>query len=318
VSATLFGSVRGAYTGSVSDQKGVFKLAHRGTLLIDEIQNASLEIQKQLLLVLQEGRVRPLGAPREVEVDVKVIVASNSELAKAVAAGRFRADLYMRLGPATRIVLPPLRDRPADLPFLVRHLVDEAALQPHIAPLLGEVANALELPGSATLHLGVGRSGVAEESTLELILPRPAWERLTKHGWPGNLRELSMVVQNIVSFTLVGAVDALRSGMSLQSKRLQVDPGLIGDLLAGAQGLQLESEGSFRDCYDKVAVSLQPGSSLNAVAKSVEQQYFLSLYRQTGGSFEAMADLLLGDATRGRAVRLRFNQLGLRVREIRP
>jgi DNA-binding NtrC family response regulator len=317
VSATLFGALRGSYTGSVSDQKGVFQLAHRGTLFIDEIQNASLDVQKQLLLVLQEGRVRPIGAPREVDVDVKVIVASNSDLAKAVAAGRFRADLYMRLGPATRIVLPPLRERPGDLPFLMRHMVEEAALQPHIAPLFAEVAKALDFSDTPRLHLAVGRSTKYDEPTLEFILPKPAWERLSKHDWPGNIRELSMVIQNMVSFTLVGAVDALRSGMNLESRRLQVDPGLVGDLLAGALALQGEAESSFTDRLDRVAVDLQPGGSLNAVAKSVEQQYFRSLYRQTGGSFEAMADLLLGDASRSRAVRLRFNQLGLRVREMR-
>jgi DNA-binding NtrC family response regulator len=317
ISATLFGSVRGAYTGSVGDRKGVFQLAHRGTLFIDEIQNASMEVQKQLLLVLQEGRVRPLGAPREIEVDVKVIVASNSELAKAVAKGQFRADLYMRLGPATRIVLPPLRERPRDLPFLVRHLVKEASVQPHIAPLLGEVSDSLNIEGEPLIHLGVGRSKGLSESTLELILPKPAWDRLQKHDWPGNLRELSMVVQNLVSFTLVAAVDALRSGLSLESKRLQVDPGLVGDLLAGSMALKAESEGDFSDRLDRVVVDLNTGNSLNAVAKSVEQQYFLSLYRQTSGSFEAMADILLGDASRSRSVRLRFNQLGLKVREIR-
>lgn len=317
VSATLFGALRGSYTGSVSDQKGVFQLAHRGTLFIDEIQNASLDVQKQLLLVLQEGRVRPIGASREVDVDVKVIVASNSDLAQAVAAGRFRADLYMRLGPATRIVLPPLRERPGDLPFLARQMVEQSALQPHIAPLLNEVSSALGISERPELHLSLGRGAKQSGDVLELILPKPAWDTLTKHDWPGNIRELSMVVQNLVTFTLVGAIDALRSGLSLESRRLQVDPGLVGDLLAGALALQGGAEESFTDRLDRVAVNLEAGSSLNAVAKSVEQQYFRSLYRQTGGSFEAMADLLLGDASRARAVRLRFNQLGLRVRELR-
>jgi CheY-like chemotaxis protein len=108
VPAYLFGAQRGAYTGAVADRKGVFELAGGGTLFLDEVQNLSAETQRQLLLVLQDRRVRPLGASRDVPVDVKVIAASNQSLAGAVAAGRFRADLYMRLGPATRVVLPPL------------------------------------------------------------------------------------------------------------------------------------------------------------------------------------------------------------------
>mgnify|MGYP005813554817 CR=1 FL=1 len=119
LAAQLFGSVRGAYTGAISDRKGVFELAHRGTLFLDEIQNAPLEVQKQLLLVLQDKRVRPIGGNHDRVVDVKVVAASNEPLARAVAEGRFRADLYMRLSPATRVIIPPLRQRTADLRFFV-------------------------------------------------------------------------------------------------------------------------------------------------------------------------------------------------------
>ncbi|MCA9525514.1 MAG: sigma-54-dependent Fis family transcriptional regulator, partial [Myxococcales bacterium] len=126
VPAHLFGATRGAYTGAVTDRKGVFELAHEGTLFIDEIQNVPLEVQKQLLLVLQDRKVRPLGSSREVPVDVKVVAASNTPLADAVRAGRFRPDLHMRLSPATRVQLPPLRERPRDLAFLARRFVSQA------------------------------------------------------------------------------------------------------------------------------------------------------------------------------------------------
>jgi len=117
----------------------------------------------------------------------------------------------------------------------------------------------------------------------------------------------------------VAAVDAVRAGLKLTSPRLQVDPGLVGQLLAGSAALaQREGEaGGARPLgEDEVAVRLEPGESLNAVANAVERQYTLELFKRTKGDFSAMASLLLGDASKGRAVRLRFNQLGLKVREL--
>src|SRR5262249_44500883 len=180
IAAHLFGAVRGAYTGSVADRKGVFELAHKGTLFIDEIQNVPLEVQKQLLLVLQDGRLRPVGSSREIAVDVKVIAASNTSLTDAVAAGRFRPDLYMRLSPPTRVIVPPLRDRSKDLPFLAQRFLDRASTEPEIAELCALVARPLGLSenGSVTLVLGRRRSSTTP-SSLELVMPEPAWNLLS-------------------------------------------------------------------------------------------------------------------------------------------
>lgn len=318
VAAHLFGAVRGAYTGSVADRKGVFELAHRGTLFIDEIQNVPPEVQKQLLLVLQDGRVRPLGSPREVVVDVKVIAASNSALGDAVAGGRFRPDLYMRLSPATKVVIPPLRERPADLPFLARRFATRALLEPDIGLLRDTVARAVGLAEGAPVALAVGRKARLEPGSLQLALPEPAWHLIERHPWPGNVRELAMLMHNLLAFTLVGAVDAIRAGLSLTSPRLQVDPGLVGELLAGSavparpEPLAVDTASG----ADGIRVRLEPGRTLNAVATQVERQYFLTLFRKTGRDFAKMAEILLGDRAKGRAVRLRFNQLGLKVREI--
>lgn len=314
IPAHLFGATRGAYTGAVADRKGVFELAHRGTLFIDEVQNVPLEVQKQLLLVLQDRRVRPLGSSREVEVDVKVVAASNAPLAEAVRAGRFRPDLYMRLSPATRVVLPPLRERPGDLRFLARRFVERAADEADIAELRDRVARAVGADTGAPLTLLVGRESRDAGEQLALALPTPAWRRLAAHPWPGNLRELAMVMHNIVTFTLVAAVDAIEAGVALSAPRLQVDPGLVGDLLAGAPAIRTDGSD---DHPDHVKVKLAPAETLNSVSTSVERQYFLHLFRQTDGDFDAMAERLLGDRERGRAVRLRFNQLGLKVRELR-
>jgi two-component system nitrogen regulation response regulator GlnG len=322
VAAHLFGSVRGAYTGSVADRKGVFEIAHRGTLFLDEVQNVPLEVQKQLLLVLQDGKVRPVGSGREIDVDVKVIAASNTPLADAVAAGRFRPDLFMRLSPATRIVVPPLRDRREDLPFLARRFATAAAEEPDIAELRDQVAAAVGLARGAPVALAVGRARAERDGALELALPEPGWKLLEAHPWPGNMRELSMVMHNVVSFTLVATVDAIRAGLSLSSPRLQVDPGLVGELLRGSVGVGGRGAAppapppATEDGLGSVQVRIEPSPSLKAVAFAAERQYFLDLFRRTGRDFGRMAEVLLGDAGKARAVRLRFNQLGLKVREI--
>jgi DNA-binding NtrC family response regulator len=317
IPAHMFGAVRGAYTGAVADRKGVFELAHKGTVLLDEVQNVPLEVQKQLLLVLQDGRVRPLGSTREVAVDVKVIAASNRPLDEAVSAGRFRPDLYMRLSPATRVRIPPLRERPGDLRFLARRFAEQAVDDSDISGLRNEVARALGLEGGAPVRLTIGRRRARREpGALDLALPGPAWKMLEAHRWPGNVRELEMVMHNAVTFTLVAAVDAIHSGLRLESRRLQVDPGLVGELLSGSAALETGGESAGESGPGGIAVRIEPGSSLNQVANSLERQCLLELFKRTNGDFEKMAEMLLSDSGKARAVRLRFNQLGLRVREI--
>ncbi len=314
IPAHLFGALRGAYTGAIADRKGAFELAHGGTLLIDEIQNVPLEAQKQLLVVLQERRVRPLGAAEERPVDVKVVAATTESLAAAVAAGRFRQDLYMRLGPATRVRLPPLRDRGDDLQFFAERLVARAAEHPDNQAYHEELCRALGLAAQAPLRLVIGQARDAERGALELAMPEPVWRRLRRHRWPGNMRELAMVIHSLVNFTLVAAVDALRSGVAVRAPRLQIDPGLAGELLAGSESLAADAPGGGADTF---SVQLRPAESLNAVANQVERQYLRELFRRADGDFSQMAVALLGDADKARAVRLRLNQLGLKVRDLR-
>jgi DNA-binding NtrC family response regulator len=323
--AALFGAVRGAYTGAVADQKGVFEQAHRGTLLLDELQNAPLEVQKQLLMVLQERRVRPLGAAREIAVDVKLVAASNSSLAQAVADGRFRPDLYMRLSPATRVAIPPLRERAADLRFFSERFVERATEDPDLDGLRQRIAGALGLPPTAALALRLESasaplqpSAAKQGRRIELLLPAAAWQQLRAHAWPGNLRELAMVMHNLVAFTLVRASDALASGVQLSGARLQLDPGLVGELLRGA-GSSARAVVAPHGDGDPLSqrVVLKPERTLNAVARAVERQYLLGLFQSSGGEFERIAERLLGDAKRARAVRMRFHQLGIKIRQLR-
>ncbi len=316
VAAHLFGAVKGAYTGAVADRKGAFETAHRGTLFLDEVQNIPPDVQRQLLVVLQDRRVRPLGSTREIDVDVKVIAATNSRLADAVTEHKFRPDLYMRLSPATQVVIPPLRDRPGDLEFLARRFVATALKEPENAELKERIAPTLGLSPGVSAQLVIGRKqGKKESGDIVLSMPGPVWKMLAAHSWPGNVRELQMVMHNIVTFTLVGVADAIREGLPLSSPRFQVDPGLVSSLLEGyvlpdAKGKADDHEGG------GINVSLEPQETLNAVSNSVERQYFQTLFEQTKGDFAAMAETLLGDPDKARAVRLRFNQLGLKVREL--
>ncbi|MBS2024751.1 MAG: sigma-54-dependent Fis family transcriptional regulator, partial [Deltaproteobacteria bacterium] len=134
--AHLFGARRGAYTGSTDDHAGVFEQAHGGTLFLDEIGNLDLELQRQLLLVLERGTVTRLGDARPRPAQPRLVAATNLSLAELVREGRFRADLYMRLNPATRLRVPPLRERREDLPELVRFSLLEALGSEALRPLV--------------------------------------------------------------------------------------------------------------------------------------------------------------------------------------
>jgi DNA-binding NtrC family response regulator len=124
LASELFGHVRGAFTGAIAEHEGLFRAARGGTLLLDEASDIPLSLQPTLLRVLETWHVRPVGSPRDVAVDVRVIAASNRELVTLVQQGLFRADLYARLAQWI-IRLPPLRDRRGDIPELARALLDQ-------------------------------------------------------------------------------------------------------------------------------------------------------------------------------------------------
>lgn len=156
VEAELFGSVAGAFTGATESRPGIFEVAHRGTVFLDEVGEMDLDTQKKLLRVLQEHEIRRVGSQTPQRVDFRVISATNRVLEDQVKQGRFRKDLYYRLNVAT-IFLPPLRERPEDLPLLVEHFNESACR--------GYDRKPLDFSGDAL-------------------------ERLTTYTWPGNVREL--------------------------------------------------------------------------------------------------------------------------------
>lgn len=161
IESELFGHERGAFTGADQRRIGRFELADGGTLFLDEIGEMPLEAQAKLLRVLQDGLVDRVGGTKPVPVDVRVIAATNADLPAAIQAGRFRSDLYYRLN-VFPIHMPPLRERPEDIPILARHF-----LQVH--------AQRLKRP--------------CEDFDVS------AMERLVRYAWPGNVRELENIVE---------------------------------------------------------------------------------------------------------------------------
>ena len=152
----LFGAVKGAYTGAVSDREGLVEAAGGGVLFLDEIGEMSLALQAKLLRVLQEKRVRRVGGNEEIPIHVRFISATNRDLAQEVSKGNFREDLYYRLK-VVQVEVPPLRERREDIPELVEHFLAQLAEQ---------------------------REGECPELVPECL------ERLVAHDWPGNVREL--------------------------------------------------------------------------------------------------------------------------------
>ena len=180
----LFGHKRGAFTGAQRDRVGLFASAHGGTLLLDEVGEMSLGMQVKLLRVLQESKVRPVGDNKSVSVDVRVLAATHRDLDAMVDAGLFRQDLYYRL--ATLVLrLPPLRQRPEDIPFLIRRFVDQVAREQHIkAPAVTgpfvELCLQSDWPGNVRQLQHVVRAAVVlhqgadlDAATLRTLLPPP-------------------------------------------------------------------------------------------------------------------------------------------------
>ncbi len=161
IESELFGHERGAFTGATNSYAGAFERAHGGTVFLDEIGELPLAMQPKLLRVLERKEVRRVGGTKTIEVDVRIVAATNRDLGVEVNRGRFREDLYYRLAVA-RVHVPPLRERKDDLPLLIEHILQTT-------------------PGGET-------ASIAQE-TIDLMM---------KHDWPGNVRELRNVIERAV------------------------------------------------------------------------------------------------------------------------
>ena len=202
VESILFGHKKGSFTGATADQLGKFDAAHGGTLFLDELGDLPLETQAKLLRVIQEGMVEPLGATKPHKVDVRLVAATNVNLAKAIRHGKFREDLYYRLN-VGEIRLPPLRDRRSDIAKIALHVLDR-------------INASLKTPRRLTSE---------------------ALTRLQTHDWPGNIRELANVVERSVR---LARSDTLQSDDILLSEPVrQADP--LAALPEPREGFVLEN-----------------------------------------------------------------------------
>jgi two-component system, NtrC family, response regulator HydG len=204
----LFGHIKGAFTGAVSDKQGSFEVANGGTIFLDEIGNLSYENQIKLLRVIQERRIKRIGATKDIPIDVRIIAATNEDLTKSVKEGRFREDLYHRLN-EFKIQLSPLRERKEDILIFANYFLEKA---------------------NQSLHKNV-KSFSPEVLT-----------QITNYFWYGNLRELNNVVRRAVLLT-VG--DEVKSD-SLPQEIIQAHSSLIlpGDMADDSVGLLKSIAGS--------------------------------------------------------------------------
>ena len=218
----LFGHVKGAFTGAVTEKQGLFEAADRGTIFFDEISTVGLETQAKLLRVMQDREFMRLGGTKTIRVDVRIIAATNVELEDLIDRQMFRKDLYYRLN-VIKIVLPPLRERREDIPMLVKHFLDYFTKE--------------------------------NGKTIESVSP-DVLQLLDRHPWPGNVRELENLIERTVVFTKDKVItrdnlpDLFRTpretatavagndGLDLKEQTLAFQRHLIETALAKANGVQ--------------------------------------------------------------------------------
>ncbi len=212
----LFGYERGAFTGASQSRRGLFEAAHEGTIFLDEIGEMSPTCQVKLLRVLQENAVRPIGAHRETQIDVRVIAATNRNLAQEIALGRFREDLFYRIA-VLMIKAPSLRERSSDIPLLVQHF----------------------LRGAEQKLRGLRRFTIEGDAIAALRL----------YTWPGNVRQLRHTVERLVA----GAVD---DGVIPTEAVRQVVAAATASELAPQVPFVFEKDDSIDDFLDRTLLAL--------------------------------------------------------------
>jgi len=186
----LFGHEKGAFTGAVARKPGKFEMAHRGTLFLDEIGDLPLALQAKILRALEEKRFERVGGTASVQVDVRLVAATNRGLRAAVAARRFREDLFFRLS-VFPITVPPLRDRPGDIPLLARYFVDRFCRDMKKKPI---------------------------------ALSPAALEQLASYRWPGNVRELQNCIERAVILSEGDAILPRHLNLSFKSVEREAEP----------------------------------------------------------------------------------------------
>lgn len=193
IESELFGYERGAFTGAERKRKGYFELAHGGTIFIDELQNVSAFMQSKLLSVVEERKIYPVGRIDPVEIDVRIIAATNRDIRKSIIENQLREDLFFRLGEFI-ITLPPLKERRGDIPFFANKFLNEAAVE-----------------------LNKQMKEIDEE----------ALNYLNYYSWPGNIRELKNVIRRAVLLSDDGVVRKSQIKFSIEHRYEEKESGVL-------------------------------------------------------------------------------------------
>ncbi len=244
----LFGHKKGSFTGANSDKNGLFQAAHGGTLFLDEVADLPLEMQVKLLRAIQEKAVRPVGAQMETHIDVRILSATHKDLAKLVREGQFREDLFYRIN-VIELHIPALRERPEDIPLLVDHFTRRLAQQ-----------------------MGIPQPKLSAE----------AMEVLSRHPFPGNVRELENILERAMT--------------------------LCDDELIDSGDLYLNGNAATADIGDNPAEPGVEQVGLEAYLEGIERKLILKALEKTGNNKTAAAKRL---GISFRAMRYRLKKLGL-------
>jgi two-component system, NtrC family, response regulator AtoC len=204
----LFGHEKGAFTGATHTRIGRFELAHGGTIFLDEIGELSLGLQVKLLRVLQERSFERVGGTKTIDVDVRVVAATNQDLEVAVQQKRFREDLYYRLN-VIPVTIPPLRERRSDIPLLVNHFLER-------------------------LHCG--------KQTVMAVCSPDAMARLMEHHWPGNIRELENMIERLAVLSRSGIIEVADLPERLLCSSVTAEQNASHFIGFGDQGVNLSRE----------------------------------------------------------------------------
>jgi DNA-binding NtrC family response regulator len=252
----LFGHERGSFTGAIGRKIGKFELAHRGTLFLDEISELYPELQVKLLRVLEERRIMRVGASEVIDVDFRLIAATNRDLEKEVAAGRFREDLYYRLKVVT-LRIPPLRERIDDIPLIAEHYL---------------------------------RGFCADHGKPEKQLSGDAVAALQRYPWPGNVRELKNAIESVVVFhqgEVVGPGD-----LPLEIRQAIGLPIIPRSTVGAAPAAEPEPEPAAGASVLSPGAAIQPAAGELRTMDEIERQAILETLERTGGRRAEAAKLL--------------------------
>ena len=254
----LFGHVKGSFTGAIKDKKGLFEIADRGTLLLDEIGDMSPTMQVKLLRILQEGTLIAVGSTEQRKVDVRVLAATNKDLKEMVEQGTFREDLYYRIN-VINLVVPPLRDRKEDIPILLDHFLNR---------------------------------GCKEKGMPVKVLAKRAIEKIFDYPWPGNIRELENEIERLIVLSgeeMRVAADLLSSRIRDFGEQSKVQgvrvAGKLKDALEELEKTMIK-EGLRRTNWNKSRLAKELGISRAGLIMKVEK-YGLDKRKIARGSGEA-------------------------------